>query len=132
MKKKQYCQEIGVPFFCLTEDLHKWHATLLGPAKTPYEDGLYLLSFHFPSDYPFKPPTVRFLTPIYHPNVFRNGNICLDVLEDMWSPALTAAKLFYLIEELLKKPNDRDIVEDKYNWMMYRPMARAMKRQYAI
>ena len=66
---------------------------------SPYSGGVFFLSIHFPTDYPFKPPKVNFTTRIYHPNINSNGSICLDILRDQWSPALTISKgsllLFY-------------------------------------
>ena len=68
--------------------------TVLIPAQgdSPYSGGVFFLAIHFPTDYPFKPPKVNFTTRIYHPNINSNGSICLDILRDQWSPALTISK----------------------------------------
>lgn len=59
---------------------------------SPYSGGVFFLQIQFPTDYPFKPPKVHFTTRIYHPNINANGSICLDILRDQWSPALTISK----------------------------------------
>lgn len=68
---------------------------LLQP-DSPYQGGVFFLTIHFPTDYPFKPPKVAFTTRIYHPNINSNGSICLDILRSQWSPALTISKGEYL------------------------------------
>uniref|UniRef100_A0A3B4AKW9 UBC core domain-containing protein n=1 Tax=Periophthalmus magnuspinnatus TaxID=409849 RepID=A0A3B4AKW9_9GOBI len=60
--------------------------------NNPYQNGVFFLTIHFPTDYPFKPPKVAFTTRIYHPNINSNGSICLDILRSQWSPALTISK----------------------------------------
>ena len=80
----------------------------MGPEDSPYQGGVFFLSIHFPNDYPFKPPKVTFQTKIYHPNVNSNGAICLDVLKDQWSPALTVSKILLSISSLLNDPNPDD------------------------
>src|SRR5580704_15792690 len=66
--------------------------TTFSQRDSPYSGGVFFLSIHFPTDYPFKPPKVNFTTRIYHPNINSNGSICLDILRDQWSPALTISK----------------------------------------
>lgn len=76
----------------LTVRQFHWQATIMGPGDSPYSGGVFFLAIHFPTDYPFKPPKVNFTTRIYHPNINSNGSICLDILRDQWSPALTISK----------------------------------------
>ena len=54
----------------------------MGPEDSPYSGGVFFLNINFPTDYPFKPPKVNFITRIYHPNINSNGSICLDILKD--------------------------------------------------
>ena len=92
----------------VNDDMFHWQATLMGPADSPYSGGVFFLDIHFPADYPFKPPKVHFTTRIYHPNINQNGGICLDILKDQWSPALTTSKVLLSICSLLTDPNPED------------------------
>ena len=65
----------------------------MGPGDSPYAGGVFFVMIHFPPDYPFKPPKVQFQTKVYHPNVNSQGSICLDILKEQWSPALTISKV---------------------------------------
>ncbi|KAK4991420.1 Ubiquitin-conjugating enzyme E2 4 [Elasticomyces elasticus] len=90
------------------DDLFHWQATIMGPGDSPYSGGVFFLAIHFPTDYPFKPPKVNFTTRIYHPNINSNGSICLDILRDQWSPALTISKVLLSICSMLTDPNPDD------------------------
>jgi len=90
------------------EDMFHWQASIMGPDKSPYAGGVFFLDIAFPNDYPFKPPKVKFKTKIYHCNVNDQGGICLDILKDQWSPALTTSKVLLSICSLLTDPNPND------------------------
>jgi len=90
------------------DNIYDWVSTIMGPSGSPYHGGIFFLEIHFPSDYPFKPPKVSFKTRIYHCNINSNGNICLDILKDQWSPALTISKVLLSICSLLTDPNPND------------------------
>uniref|UniRef100_A0A0D9YCN2 E2 ubiquitin-conjugating enzyme n=1 Tax=Oryza glumipatula TaxID=40148 RepID=A0A0D9YCN2_9ORYZ len=90
------------------EDMFHWQATIMGPSDSPYAGGVFLVTIHFPPDYPFKPPKVAFRTKVFHPNINSNGSICLDILKDQWSPALTISKVLLSICSLLTDPNPDD------------------------
>jgi ubiquitin-conjugating enzyme E2 D/E len=89
-------------------DMFKWQAEIYGPTETPYQGGTFLMDITFPPDYPFKPPKVQFRTKVYHPNINTQGGICLDILKDQWSPALTISKVLLSICSLLTDPNPDD------------------------
>ena len=90
------------------KDQYHWQATIMGPDDSPFAGGVFFLNIHFPTDYPFKPPKVTFTTRIYHPNINSNGSICLDILKDQWSPALTISKVLLSISSLLTDANPDD------------------------
>ncbi|PVU89720.1 hypothetical protein BB561_005187 [Smittium simulii] len=97
----------------VSDDVFHWQATIMGPSDSPYNGGVFFLSIHFPTDYPFKPPkasiiSISFTTRIYHPNINSNGSICLDILKDQWSPALTISKVLLSICSMLTDPNPDD------------------------
>jgi ubiquitin-conjugating enzyme E2 D/E len=92
----------------INDDITKWRATITGPDGSPYAGGVFFLDIDFPVDYPFKPPVVKFITPILHPNINSSGGICLDILKNNWSAALTVSKLLLSISSLLDEPNPDD------------------------
>lgn len=91
-----------------SEDMFRWEGFIMGPHESPYQGGVFKLQIQFPVDYPFKPPHIQFLTKIYHPNINAAGLICLDILKQQWSPALTISKVLLSITSLLTDPNPDD------------------------
>ncbi|KAI8890221.1 hypothetical protein K501DRAFT_206826 [Backusella circina FSU 941] len=90
------------------DNLYEWVSTIAGPSGSPYAGGIFFLEVTFPQEYPFKPPKVVFKTRIYHCNINSQGAICLDILKDNWSPALTISKVLLSICSLLTDANPHD------------------------
>ena len=120
------------------DDKFQWNASIMGPEGSPYHGGVFFLSIHFPSDYPFKPPKFAFTTRIFHPNINANGSICLDILKETWSPALTVSKVLLSISSLLTDPNPDDpLVPDvarlfKTDRPKYDKLAKEWTSKYAM
>jgi ubiquitin-conjugating enzyme E2 D/E len=90
------------------DDMFRWEGVIFGPADSPYAGGVFKLKIIFPIDYPFKCPNITFVTKIYHPNINSSGIICLDILKNQWSPALTISKILLSICSMLTDPNPND------------------------
>jgi ubiquitin-conjugating enzyme E2 C len=95
----------GISAFPSDENMSLWTATIDGPSGTPYASLILKLTFEFPSNYPYAPPTVLFKTPIYHPNVDFSGRICLDILKDKWSAVYNVGTVLLSLQSLLGEPN---------------------------
>lgn len=93
---------------CDYNNLTNFNVIIRGPPDTPYSGGQFRLNVTMPADYPFKPPAVKFMTKIYHPNINSSGSICLDVLGSNWTPAYKLSETFKTISVLLDKPNPDD------------------------
>jgi ubiquitin-conjugating enzyme E2 A len=104
------------------DNIFVWNATIFGPSETCWEGdrrsahelsplfivqsgGIYSLRLTFCDRYPEKPPKVRFTTKMFHPNVYADGNICLDVIQAKWSPSYTVSSILTSIQSLLTDPN---------------------------
>nr|CAB3473785.1 unnamed protein product [Digitaria exilis] len=105
------------------EDMFHWQATIMGPSDSPYSGGVFLVAFR---------------TKVFHPNINSNGSICLDILKDQWSPALTISKVLLSICSLLTDPNPDDPLVPEIAHMYktdrhkYENTARTWTQRYAM
>jgi len=97
----------GIEMFPDEEHLTRWTVKMTGPKETPYEGGVFTLSFEAPQDYPFTPPKVTFVTNIYHINISSTGYICLNILkkDEAWTHLLSFPTIALSIISLLSDPN---------------------------
>jgi ubiquitin-conjugating enzyme E2 A len=87
------------------ENLFEMEALMEGPEGTPWEGGMFELTFKFPDEYPNKCPTVVFKSHMFHPNIYADGRICLDLLNTQWSPVYDIWAILISIRSLLCNPN---------------------------
>ncbi|CAO1615611.1 unnamed protein product [Parajaminaea phylloscopi] len=87
------------------DNLMIWNAVIFGPADTPFEDGTFKLLLTFDESYPNKPPSVKFLSKMFHPNVYASGELCLDILQNRWSPTYDVSAILTSVQSLLNDPN---------------------------
>jgi ubiquitin-conjugating enzyme E2 D/E len=121
-----------------SDDMFRWEGVIIGPSDSPYAGGIFKLKIIFPLEYPFKCPIITFTTKIYHPNINSTGIICLDILKNQWSPALTISKILLSICSMLTDPNPNDpLMPDiaqlyKTSLEDYNRAAREYTQQYAM
>ncbi|CAJ0551360.1 Ff.00g112900.m01.CDS01 [Fusarium sp. VM40] len=88
----------------IDDHLDRFLSTFCGPAGTPYEGGIFHIRINIGAGYPFKSPQAWFLTKILHPNVDKNGAICIDIFGEGWTPTYTMSTLTVGIASILNEP----------------------------
>lgn len=92
-----------------TDNITHLEAKFPGPPDSPYEGGTFIVNINIPTEYPFKPPVMKFGTKLWHPNVSsQTGAICLDTLSTAWSPVLTIKSALLSLQSLLSSPEPKD------------------------
>ncbi|KAH9611772.1 hypothetical protein KSS87_010754 [Heliosperma pusillum] len=122
-KELQECnkdvQVSGISVKPKADSLSHLLGTIPGPVDSPYQGGTFLIDIVLTDGYPFEPPKMKFLTKVWHPNISsQSGAICLDILKDQWSPALTLKTALVSIQALLSAPQPDDpqdaVVAEQY------------------
>lgn len=104
-RRMQKDSPAGLSASPLPDNVLVWNAVIIGPSETPFEDGTFKLKLTFSEQYPDKPPQVNFLSKMFHPNVYPNGDICLDILQNRWTPSFDVASILTSVQSLLNDPN---------------------------
>ncbi|XP_041367791.1 ubiquitin-conjugating enzyme E2 T-like [Gigantopelta aegis] len=131
----------GISCWVKEDMVNQLEAQIIGGDGTPYEGGIFKLDIQVPERYPFEPPKLRFVTPIYHPNIDTAGRICLDTLKmppkGAWKPCLNISTVLTSIQLLMAEPNPEDPLmtdisnEFKYNKPLYVETAKQWTTKYA-
>ncbi|XP_051932710.1 ubiquitin-conjugating enzyme E2 R2 isoform X2 [Hippocampus zosterae] len=122
MMELKSLQEQPVEGFRITlvheSDLYNWEVAIFGPPNTLYEGGYFKAHIKFPVDYPYLPPTFRFITKMWHPNIYENGDVCISILHppvddpqsgelpsERWNPTQNVRTILLSVISLLNEPN---------------------------
>lgn len=111
LKKLQNDPPFGISGTPIENNIMVWNALIFGPQDSPYEDGIFKLTMNFTKDYPNVAPTVKFITKVFHPNVHSDGSICIDILQDRWSPIYDVSAILTSIQSLLTDPNPESPID---------------------
>eukprot|EP00596_Hydrurales_sp_CCMP1899_P011243 CAMPEP_0119042800 /NCGR_PEP_ID=MMETSP1177-20130426/16171_1 /TAXON_ID=2985 /ORGANISM="Ochromonas sp, Strain CCMP1899" /LENGTH=146 /DNA_ID=CAMNT_0007009823 /DNA_START=247 /DNA_END=684 /DNA_ORIENTATION=- len=102
------------------ENIFCWELMIIGPPETLYEGGFFAAKLVFPSDFPNQPPVMTFKTPLWHPNVYEDGRVCISILhppgtdnfnhletaDERWRPILGVESIIISVISMLSDPND--------------------------
>lgn len=102
----------------VNENLFEWEVAIFGPPETLYQGGYFKARVIFPPDYPYSPPSLKFLTKVWHPNVYENGDLCISILHppvddpqsgelpcERWNPTQNVRTILLSVISLLNEPN---------------------------
>ena len=127
-KRMQEDPPVGVSGVPSDNDIMKWNAVIFGPSDTPFDEGTFNLTLEFSEDYPNKSPVVKFQSKMFHPNIYSDGSICLDILQSRWSPTYDVSAILTSIQSLLSDPNPTSPVNDLATQLYRQNRREYMKR----
>lgn len=96
----------------------EWNVGIFGPPETIFQGAYFKALVTFPHDYPFSPPFIKFVSDIWHPNVYPNGTVCISILHpptddevsgelpsERWNPTRTLRSVLLSVASMLNTPN---------------------------
>jgi len=114
-------QQDPVPGFTVepsSDDLFTWVVGMFGPPDTIYAGGYFKAKLKFPETYPMEPPTMTMLHPMWHPNIFPDGKLCISILHapgddpmsgelasERWNPTQSVSTVLLSVISMLNEPN---------------------------
>jgi ubiquitin-protein ligase len=133
----------GIYYHHSKDDILVGQAMIIGPSDTPYEQGYYFFDFNFPSDYPHKPPVVKYKTndgeTRFNPNLYKSGKVCVSVLNtwkgDQWTGCQSISSILLVLCTLLNKTpllNEPGITEKHHDFNKYHNILTFMNYKIAI
>ncbi|KAL7722496.1 E2 ubiquitin-conjugating enzyme [Entamoeba marina] len=100
-------------------DIYTWQVMIVGPPDTYYDGGMFQATLTFPKDYPNNPPKMKFVSEIWHPNVYKTGDVCISILHppgddefgyesaaERWNPIHSVESILVSVISMLSAPND--------------------------
>lgn len=130
----------------------EWEVIIMGPPDTLYEGGILKTRLSFPTEYPVLPPKMTFITPMWHPNIYADGTLCISILHEpgedqygyedageRWLPVHTVESILVSVISLLssERPNldspaNVDAAKEvRENWEGYKKKVRRLVRRSA-
>uniref|UniRef100_A0A914MIK6 UBC core domain-containing protein n=1 Tax=Meloidogyne incognita TaxID=6306 RepID=A0A914MIK6_MELIC len=108
----------GIKVHSVAENIFIWKVAIFGAPGTIYQGGYFKATLKFPPKYPFEPPSMRFDNPIFHPNVYKDGRVCISILHppgqdklsgesaaERWNPAHGVRSILLSVISMLNEPN---------------------------
>ena len=100
-------------------DYYRWSVLIPGPEDTLYEGGFFKAILTFPEDFPQSPPEMKFVTEMFHPNIYKDGRVCISILhnpgidqyneqeriDENWRPSLGVEQIVISVISMLSDPN---------------------------
>lgn len=104
-----YINKEEITVFLVNDNYNHWKAVIKGSDDSPYQGGKYQIDIVLGDKYPYNPPKMKFDTKIWHPNISsQTGAICLDILKDEWTPALSIRTALLSLQALMTAPEPTD------------------------